>query len=318
MNASSSMHRVSLHVLLVLFAAIAFAACGGGDGDESDDRDDRGATPSTTTSTTGDARGGDEDGALDQCSTQSQLYLVRGEKLGVAHHLVDYEADDCGANEPMLEAAMRELLAAPTSADRTAGLDTTIPTGTKLLELSIDDDLATVDLSARYGSGGGSSSMTLRVAQVVATLTAISGVDRVAFRLDGAPVDSIGGEGVLVDPPRTTADIEDQLPAILLEDPAPGDCIGDPDAGDRGTLHVAGTANVFEAVLFAELRRGSRVLETSRIEASSGTGTRGEFEASIPLEQAAGTDQLTLRTYSRSPRDGSEVNVVEVALDPSC
>lgn len=314
--------RTLSYALTALVVALLMAGCGGSDddgaGDTTRDRDraDRTTTAETTDTSGDDSDGGD--GVVDQCSTQAQIYLVRGEQLGVAHHMVEYEADECGATESMLEAAMRELLAAPTPRDRAARLLTTIPDGTKLLDLRIKDDLATVDLSDSFQSGGGSLSMTLRVAQVVATLTAISGVELVAFRIDGEPVEAVGGEGMIVDPPRSRTDIERELPTILLEDPAPGDCIADGYAGDPGTLHVGGSANVFEAVLFAELRRGGRVLESTRIEAESGTGTRGAFEAQLPTDEIAGSGPLTLRAYSRSPRDGSPVNVVDVALDPGC
>ena len=72
---------------------------------------------------------------------------------------------------------------------------------------------AEVDLSAAFASGGGSLSMLTRVAQAVYTLTAFPTVHAVRFLIEGERVDAIGGEGVIVDPPPTRADLPGQAPA---------------------------------------------------------------------------------------------------------
>jgi spore germination protein GerM len=48
--------------------------------------------------------------------------------------------------------------------------------------------------------------MQLRVAQIVYTLTEFPIIERVRFRIDGAPVAAIGGEGVVVQPPVARED----------------------------------------------------------------------------------------------------------------
>lgn len=108
--------------------------------------------------------------------------------------------------------AMTQLLAGPSAGERAAGLSTSIPAGTALRSLRIVGGVAEVDLSGAFASGGGSSSMLSRVAQVVYTLTAFPTVRSVRFLLDGEKVDSIGGEGVIVDHPLTRADLPDQAP----------------------------------------------------------------------------------------------------------
>lgn len=133
-----------------------------------------------------------------------RVYFVRGEKLASVTRDVPFEAPARGA--------AAELIIGPTDAERTGGILTTIPPGTRVNSVAISKGTATVDLSKEFASGGGSLSMTLRVAQVVATMTEFPTVDRVAFKLDGEPVTSIGGEGVIVDPPRTRDDISGEMP----------------------------------------------------------------------------------------------------------
>src|SRR5262249_4613620 len=103
--------------------------------------------------------------------------------------------------QAVASAALRALIEGPTAEEGRAGLTSSIPAGTQLRGLSIAGGVATVDLSHEFESGGGSPSLTTRVAQVVYTLTQFPSVDRVAFRIDGAAVRAIGGRGVVVDPP---------------------------------------------------------------------------------------------------------------------
>src|SRR3990170_252090 len=86
-------------------------------------------------------------------------------------------------------AALEQLLAGPTDAEAEAGLHSEIPEGTELLDLAIEDGIATVDLSGEYDDGGGSLAMFTRLAQVVYTLTQFPTVEGVTFELDGEPVE---------------------------------------------------------------------------------------------------------------------------------
>jgi hypothetical protein len=86
-------------------------------------------------------------------------------------------------------AALDALLAGPTSTERAAGIGTEIPGGTRLLGVVIAGGVARVDLTSDYEKGGGSSSLQLRLAQVVYTATQFPTVKAVRFSVDGAPVD---------------------------------------------------------------------------------------------------------------------------------
>lgn len=170
------------------------------------------------------------------------VYFVRGEKLGAASRPVP-------ADKPVqvqAEELVKQLLAGPTNIEAEYGLDTTIPEGTVVLGVSIDNEVATVDLSTEYQSGGGSLSMLLRVSQVAWTITQLDGIKRVTFSIDGTPVDAIGGEGIIVNPALSREDCEGQAPAILAEQPFVNQKVKSP-------LVISGSANTFEAQFMVDV-----------------------------------------------------------------
>jgi spore germination protein GerM len=101
--------------------------------------------------------------------------------------------------ERVLEKAFETLLAGPKDAQYT----TTIPKGTKLLNLEVDQKGVHVNLSQEFLSGGGSASMSSRLAQVIYTATSSNGKDQVWINVDGKPLESLGGEGIIVNQPMT-------------------------------------------------------------------------------------------------------------------
>lgn len=207
----------------------------------------------------------------------------------------------------VLKAALTELLAGPDAAESAAGLHTLIPKGTKLNGVSIAGTVATVDLSSQFASGGGSLSMTNRLAQVVYTATQFSGVSGVRFELDGKPVTVFGGEGIILDHPQTRADFEGATPAILVDRPAWNGALVEGNV-------AMGTANVFEAVFRMQLRdaAGKLLLDTS-VRATSGTGTRGTWSQKLTWGTAkAGLGSL--KVFAVSPKDGKPVDVLTVPV----
>jgi len=230
-----------------------------------------------------------------------RVYLMlRGGRVAAARRLVP-KVEAIGAE------TVRQLLEGPTKTEQEFGLTTAIPTGTKFHGLDIADGVATVDLSGAFESGGGSLSMTARVAQVVYTLTQFPSVQRVAFRLDGEPVTEIGGEGILVDG-VDRADFEEVTPTILVESPAPGETVSSP-------VRISGTANTNEASFVVRLllhAAGQRAFERV-VTASSGTGTRGTFDVKVPYRVSA-SGPGTLVAFEVSAEDGSPQNVVEIPV----
>lgn len=283
-----------MKTVATLGATLALLAAGCGGGQSAYETPTTTGTPTVpATTTTAPAE-----------TTSFRVYVVRGERLGVARRTVP-------KTQAVATAALGALLDGPTSAERSdAGLGTEIPPGTRLLGVSIADGTATVDLSRAFESGGGSASMLMRVAQVVFTLTQFPTVQRVAFELDGAPVSAIGGEGVVVDPTPGRRDFESQAPAILVESPAPFDTVSSP-------LRVSGSANTFEATLNVELTGADgTTLAEQVVTATSGTGERGTFAAELPFAAAA-PGRLTLTAFTYSAKDGSKQDVVAIPLEPA-
>jgi hypothetical protein len=228
------------------------------------------------------------------------VYFVRGEKIGTAGREV--------AGPAVARAALEELVEGPSSADTAAGLSSAIPVGTKVLGVDIADGVATADLSSAFGSGGGSLSMSLRIAQVTYTLTQFPTVQRVSFQLEHEPITSLGGEGLMLDEPQTRADWESVTPAILVESPVPGASVHSP-------FHVRGTSNTFEATYLVRLTdsAGKVVYEQNGM-ATSGTGTRGTFDQTVTYSGAA-SGTAVLRLWESSAKDGSDISVVEVPVE---
>lgn len=211
----------------------------------------------------------------------------------------------------VLRAALTSLLRGPSPAEKESGLSSQIPSGTKLLGVSIASKVAVVDLSGRFASGGGTLSMTNRLAQVVFTATQFTGIDSVLFKVDGTTVKVFGGEGIVLDGPRKRADFEDSTPAVLVDSVPWGGAL-------KGGATVRGTANTFEAEFRLQVRDSSgKLVYDKRVMATSGSGTRGTWAAKVPLTGAkAGTGQL--RVFEPSAEDGRPTNVVNVrvALTP--
>jgi hypothetical protein len=96
-------------------------------------------------------------------------------------------------------------------------------------------------------------------------------------------------------------------PAITVARPASGATVASP-------MRVAGTANTFEATVQVRLTADDgRVLNEQFVTATSGSGTRGTYEASVPFRVQESTP-ATLRLYESSAEDGSEINAVEVPV----
>ena len=186
----------------------------------------------------------------------------------------------------------------------TAQISTAIPDGTTLLGVSAKNGVATVDLSTEFDSGGGSTSMQYRLAQVVYTLTQFSTIKSVVFQIDGETVTVFGSEGIVLDGPIGRADYYDQLPAIFVDRPAFGAAFA---SGGR----VAGNANVFEATFRVSILDASgESLADEQVMATCGTGCRGTFSTTV--DYTVGKAQWgTLRAYEPSAKDGTPVNVRE-------
>jgi hypothetical protein len=187
-----------------------------------------------------------------------------------------------------------------------------IPAGTKLLGLTTNGAMATVDLSGEFATGGGTASAYGRLAQVVYTLTQFPAVTSVRFKIDGKAVATFTSEHVVLDHDLQRTDFGNELPPIFVDQPAWGEVTTSP-------VTVRGYANVFEAQFSVEIRNAAgEVLSAKPVTASCGTGCWGTFQVSLPYTVSSA--QLgTLRVYDASAKDGSPENerIYPVWLTPA-
>ncbi len=308
-NIPRRVYVTSFLVLIVAAIVIVAAGCGAGDvGDggtvsttTSSESTTSTTEPSEQTTTTGSTEPATTSTTVSQDTTTIKVYFSRDEKICAASRIIA-KTQEVGA------AAMKALLEGPTDVEEQGGMVSTIPQGTTFLGLNIKDGVATVDLSKEYSSGGGSLSMMMRLAEVVFTLTQFSTVSGVTFKLDGEPIDVLGGEGIIIDHPMNREDYEDLSPAILVESPTLGNKVSSP-------LRITGTANVFEAVFRANIVDwDGLIIADEVITATSGTGTRGTFDVTMPFEiTKAGSGAVIV--FAESPEDGSQINVVEIPIE---
>lgn len=88
-----------------------------------------------------------------------------------------------------------------------------IPKGTKLLNLTTNNDDIYVDLSPEFTQGGGSASMIGRLGQIIYTSTTLNPNGKVWLSVGGKPLTVLGGEGLEIPQPitRSTFDQEFQF-----------------------------------------------------------------------------------------------------------
>jgi germination protein M len=195
---------LSVAVLAALVLAAALTACGAGETEVSD----VGAVPEARTEDPAPAPGvpAPHAAGTDQTAVVP-LALVRGERIV----WIDRRVPDAHGEVPALaHHALVALATGPTAAEAADGISSAVPLDTRVLGVSIGSDrIADVDLSREFESGGGTLSMTMRLAQVACTLdnlTELDDIDGVRFALDGRPVEVFSGEGVILDGPVSCAD----------------------------------------------------------------------------------------------------------------
>ena len=240
-----------------------------------------------------------------------EVWLLKGERLYVEHV-------DVPAAVNIGRVAMDTLILYQ-SGSGGGSLRNLIPPGTEVLDLTITDGIATIDLSEEFAAPGGSLEEQARLAQVVFTLTQFPTVDGVNLEIEGEPVTTYGSHGLVLDGPQDRSNFEDLSPAIIVHTPRPGDEV-------PGRFRVAGTANTFEAnvsyrlfddsgkeVHYRAFDADGRPAERGYTTATSGSGTRGTFEFMIQPDAPAGTS-LVLEVLEFSAEDGSPQNVVRIPI----
>jgi germination protein M len=106
---------------------------------------------------------------------------------------------------------------------------------------------------------------------------------------------------------KTRADVEAFSPAILVEHPGAHEAV-------TSRLHVTGTANTFEATFNYRLEDAvGKVLAKDFVTATSGTGTRGTFDFSVPFTVDS-AQEGTLVVFELSAENGSVIHERRIPL----
>jgi hypothetical protein len=195
-------------------------------------------------------------------------------------------------------AAMTQLLDGPKGAELevSPAMYTSIPEGTRLIDLQIANSRATVTLSSEFGRAAANFQQGVAAAQVVYTLTQFSSVDEVTIVIEGG-----ASQRALT---RADFQLVGILPAIFVDRPAWGAAAGNP-------MRVAGLANVFEATFQVQVLDGKgRIIADKAVTATCGTGCWGSFKTDVPYSIAK-AQYGTLRVFNSSAKDGSPENVTE-------
>jgi len=172
-----------------------------------------------------------------------EIYYLRGNALVPVRVSI-------AATLAIATASLQKLLSGPPDGYRTA-----IPSGTALESVAVSGGHATVQLSTGQLTRSAQG-------QIAYTLTQFPSITAV----DGGPFTT----------PASRADFADLTPnaAIFVAEPERDSTIASP-------VQVSGTADVFEGTLAVDVWSGGKRLRTQTIQASSGTGTRGSWSASI-------------------------------------
>ena len=196
-------------------------------------------------------------------------------------------------------AALRALIEGPSDTEQTLidDVSSAVPDQTRLLGVTIDDRVATVDLTREFESGGGSFSMFARLAQVVYTVTQFPTVDAVQFQLDGQPVTVFSGEGIVLDAPVSRDDYRDLLPGVFIDTPSAGAEVGSP-------LRLTGSAAVFEGTFQYRLEAADGTVLTEGFATTDNGVGWGEIDVTLRFDVDSRQDG-TLTVWEYSAKDGS-------------
>jgi hypothetical protein len=174
------------------------------------------------------------------------------------------------------------------------------PASARVREVTLDGDVAVVDLGGAASNSIGAEGAEMTVQQLVWTVTAV-GADRgtqlrgVRLRLDGAEVAELWGHVAVGGVLTRAAAVQTQAPIWLIS-PQEADTVA-----PSFRVHIDGA--VFEATAQLRVRdSGGAVVHEQFVTLSNGAPARGE--AFVDLQLAPG--RYTIEAFYHSPQDGSE------------
>lgn len=228
-------------------------------------------------------------------------------KSGVNEFYLVREIHKVEKSDAAARAALTELI---TGTPLTEGAYRVIPPDTKILNIKIENGLATVDFSAEVLKANvGAEGESLGITAIVNTLTEFSSIKKVRFTVDGQAeneMDWWGHVGLYEQPfERNLNSVKE--PVIWVNTPVTGQSITSP-------VKITGSAMVFEAAVSYCLRDSNgKIIAKGFTQAVAGAPERGDFSAELAFNAPAGKGQLEV--YEESMKDGSAVNMVIIPVN---
>ena len=281
--------------LLLLATAAVLAGCAATDGTTSAARDGVGAADAADATSAGAAAAppsGD-----DPAATTAVVHLVRSGPTAfyVEPVAVPVPPGAPAGDDPAsrIARAVAALLAVPDPAD--PDLATSVPPGTLARDVTLEGDLAVLDLGgALAGSSGGSAEEMTFAQQLAHTVaTARPGLAGVRVLLEGRPIASLWGH---LDWSVPLAADPSALSPVTIGAPVHGAAL------PVGAVTVTGRATVFEGTVLVRLERADgTVLEEGFVTASEGGPGRGDWTWTVTLPEPGG---YRLVAGGSDPSDG--------------
>mgnify|MGYP001544495292 CR=1 FL=1 len=149
-------------------------------------------------------------------NTQAQEKVKPKSPVSVKIFICDKSGNICSVNrtcDPNIEKscfayAIKELMKAPSSWEKSKGFNSEIPQGTKILSIRESADSIMIDLSSNFETGGGAESTYIRVKQVIKTANANTSTP-VYLYLNGKQANVIGGEGIMLKQPLNERSLDE-------------------------------------------------------------------------------------------------------------
>ncbi len=130
------------------------------------------------------------------------VYFVKSEDTSFTLE-PGYRRENANGLEQQLSAAMQRLIDGPNAVEQQRNLDSSVPKTTKLLDLTLQGNQVTVNLSKDFAEGGGLADIQGRLEQVFYTLTQSKNIDKVSLHIEGKPVTVFSSDGIMIDNPWT-------------------------------------------------------------------------------------------------------------------
>lgn len=227
-------------------------------------------------------------------NNNNEMYLVR------EVHQVEKSAG-------VARAALNELIS---GTPITSGAFKVLPADTKILDIKIENSLATVDFSKEVLEANvGASGEGLGIASIVNTLTEFPTVQKVQFTVNGKAengMDWWGHVGLYEQPfERNLNSVHE--PVIWVNAPATGQTITSP-------VKISGNARIFEAMVSFRLKdKNGNILAQGSTMAAAGAPDRGDFEGKLNFSPPT-AEEGQLEVFEVSMKDGSDLNMVIIPV----